>query len=259
MKNVDAAVGASMSAIAVRDRSKTTGKVAIGLCGVAALTLITAIFAYPAGAAAACPTCYGFDELEPGLYLERGASDVKASHIKAIVAEARLRVSAFYGSPIVDPSILICATDECYHRLGGGDSRGRTLVDQAIFLAPAGINATIASHELSHVQIHSRIGKLPTLLGSVPEWFVEGVAVVVSDDPRYLAPAGSSDRCLVAPDGPLPWTLRDWLINARSQQLYAKAGCAVSRWMSARGGPQAVIELLRKVGGGYSFEAAYRA
>jgi hypothetical protein len=238
-------------------RGKAMRALAISFLGLAISAAAGAIFAFPALAAAACPTCYGFARIGSTVFVERGASDADVAHAKQALAEARSRVGDFYGAPIVAPTILICLTDQCYRRLGGGDSLGRTILDQAVFLAPMGINPTIASHELSHVQIHSRIGKVRTLTGSVPEWFVEGAAVVVSDDPRYLAPLGSVDRCLVAPTGPLPWTLRDWMRDARSQQLYAKAGCAVSRWMSARGGARAVVELLRKVGDGVSFESAF--
>jgi hypothetical protein len=111
---------------------------------------------------------------------------------------------------------------------------------------------------LSHVQIHSRIGLLRTLRGDVPEWFVEGVAVVVSDDPRYLASAKAADRCLVEPDGPLPSRLSAWVRKAAREQLFAKAACKVSRWMRAKGGRQAVVALLDQVADGATFEAAYR-
>jgi hypothetical protein len=63
----------------------------------------------------------------------------------------------------------------------------------------------------------------------VPQWFDEGLAVLVSDDPRYLRPEG--DRCLVEPAGPLPDTLDGWLTAASADaQVYAQAACAVSRW-----------------------------
>jgi hypothetical protein len=96
------------------------------------------------------------------------------------------------------------------------------------------------------------------LLGDVPEWFVEGVAVVVSDDARYLAPENAADRCLIAPDGPLPTHLADWIKHAVPEQLYAKSACEVTRWMASRGGSQAIVKLLRDVAGGVTFDAAWR-
>lgn len=145
---------------------------------------------------------------------------------------------------------MICETEQCYRRVGGGGSRGRTIADLAVFLSREGANATIAAHELSHVQIHKRIGLVRTLRGDAPEWFVEGVAVVVSDDPRYLAGANAADRCLVEPDGPLPTTLAAWVRNAAREQLFAKAACKVSRWMQAKGGRKAVVALLDQIAEG---------
>ncbi|TDC83557.1 hypothetical protein E1193_08290 [Micromonospora sp. KC606] len=46
---------------------------------------------------------------------------------------------------------------------------------------------------------------------TVPQWFDEGLAVVVSDDPRYLKSRSADDRCMAPPDGALPQTLDQWL------------------------------------------------
>ncbi|MFG1943168.1 hypothetical protein [Nonomuraea sp. NPDC048826] len=51
-------------------------------------------------------------------------------------------------------------------------------------LSPRGADPVIASHELSHVELHTRLAG-----AEVPQWFDEGLAVVVCGDPRYLAPA----------------------------------------------------------------------
>ncbi len=244
--------------MAGRSFRKSVGATAAALCGLAALIAFATAFAFPAAAAVACPQCYGFEELSPGVFLERGASAAERTRVEAALAEARRRVRDFYGDFSAPARLLICESPHCYRRLGGGGSRGRTITDLAVFLSPQGANATIAAHELSHVQIHERIGLIRTLKGDVPEWFVEGVAVLVSDDPRYLAPVGAADRCLLKPDGPLPTTLSAWVKSAAREQLYAKAACAVSRWMAAKGGPNAVVALLDQIAKGGSFDAAYQ-
>ena len=51
-------------------------------------------------------------------------------------------------------------------------------------LPPRGLNEVIISHELTHIELHSRVGVLRSWR-SIPSWFDEGLAVLVSQDPRY--------------------------------------------------------------------------
>ncbi|CDX17645.1 conserved hypothetical protein [Mesorhizobium sp. ORS 3324] len=155
-----------------------------------------------------------------------------------------------------DPEIFVCGDDDCYRKIGGGQSRGMALLNLALFLSPEGMTITIASHEMSHIELHTRIGLIKTVRRDVPQWFDEGVAVLVSDDSRYLRPT-SSDRCLVEPDGALPTTRSAWIESAASTSLYAKAACRVSRWIAAHGGSPAVTRLLESIVAGQSFEMAY--
>ncbi|TQM14940.1 hypothetical protein [Pseudonocardia kunmingensis] len=138
-------------------------------------------------------------------------------------------VAEFFGGLRSDPAFLACLTDACYTRIGGGGERGIAVLNRTVMLSPRGIDPVIAAHELTHVELHARLGT-----ASVPQWFDEGLAVLVSDDPRYLLPEGPGDRCRVAPAGPLPESLDAWLRAAGSDpQVYAQAGCAVSRLLAA--------------------------
>lgn len=89
-------------------------------------------------------------------------------------------------------------------------------------LSPRGIDVAIAAHEMSHVSSTSgwagRASRFPggSTRGSR------------SSSRRYLAPAGTGDRCLVGPEGPLPVMLEQWL-GAASAGTYGMAACAVSR------------------------------
>ncbi|GJD72247.1 hypothetical protein [Methylobacterium goesingense] len=212
------------------------------ILGAIAVALIH--FAYPAAAAAGCPSCYGFTEVEDGLYVERGMTPDRREAAKATVAAARARVRAFYGDLRSGPRILLCGTDACYRPLGGG-SRGIALLDRALILSPRGADVVIAAHELAHAELHRRIGLVATLSRSVPQWFDEGLAVVVSDDPRYLATG--PDRCRAEPGGDMPASRAAWIETADSAGLYARAACKVSRWLDAHGGSAG---LLRLVAGG---------
>lgn len=180
--------------------------------------------AFPAVAATTCPGCYGLERVRPGMFVEPGIGAEQRARVTAAVDEGTRRVAAFFGGLRSDPDVLGCVTDDCYSRIGGGGERGIAVLNRAVMLSPRGIDPVIAAHELTHVELHARL-----VSGSVPQWFDEGLAVLVSDDPRYLRPDG--DRCLVEPAGPLPETLGDWLGAASADAgVYAQAACAVSRW-----------------------------
>jgi hypothetical protein len=196
----------------------------------AAVTLLVAVVVglaavFPAVAATTCPGCYGLEQVRPGLHVEPGLSVAQRRQVGAAVDEGTRRVAEFFGDLRSDPDFLACLTEECYAWIGGGGERGIAVLNRAVMLSPRGIDPVIAAHELTHVELHARLGR-----ASVPQWFDEGLAVLVADDPRYLLPEDMGDRCRVAPAGPLPETLDDWLRAAGADvQVYAQAACAVSR------------------------------
>ncbi|GAA1720291.1 hypothetical protein [Nonomuraea bangladeshensis] len=228
------------------------GRLLLG--GLAALVVAAAagvVLAYPSVAATTCPGCYGLAELQPGVYAEPDLSEAQRRHVTDVVEQARQRVGAFYGGRESSPSVLVCLTDACYRRIGGGGERGIAVLNRAVMLSPRGADPVIASHELSHVELHVRLrGKEE----EVPQWFDEGLAVLVSGDPRYLAPETAGDRCLVDTGGALPESLKDWFgMAGRDPQAYAKAACQVSRWVQANGGRDAVLKLIDRLAAGDDF------
>jgi hypothetical protein len=207
--------------------------------------------AFPAVAATTCPRCCGLERLAPDLYAEGGLPETRKQQLRSMVEEANRRVRDFYGGRKSSPRLLACVTDDCYRRIGGGGERGVAVLNRAVMVSPRGLDAIIAAHEMSHVELHAR---LDSGGDEVPQWFDEGLAVLVSDDPRYLAPHTAADRCLVDPDGSLPDTLDAWLRAASAdEQTYAKAACRVSRWVAANGGPAAVLDLIQRLNAGEAF------
>lgn len=210
---------------------------------VAAAVLLTAVvlaaaIAFPSVAATTCPGCYGLERIEPGLYAEPGLTPAQRRHVTQAVEQGRKQVHDFFGGRESSPDVLVCLSDDCYRRIGGGGERGIAVLNRAVMLSPRGVNPVIAAHELTHVELHARLGG-----AAVPHWFDEGLAVLVSGDPRYLAPTG--DRCLADPRDPLPATLADWLRAASADpRIYAEAACQVSRWAAANGGEDAVPALI---------------
>lgn len=164
----------------------------VATAGCALAVIVTLGFAFPAAAAAACPTCFGFEREASGVYIEQSASPTDRTEISIILDEARQRVSGFYGSLRSNPRILICVIPSCYQRIDGGELKGMAIMTFALFLSPHGTTPVIASHELSHIELHARLGLWQTWRRAAPQWFDEGVAVAVSGDPRYLAPVSAT-------------------------------------------------------------------
>ncbi|MFC4012118.1 hypothetical protein ACFOY2_33125 [Nonomuraea purpurea] len=211
-----------------------------------AAVALTAI-AFPSVAATTCPGCYGLERLQPGVYAEPGRAPAERRHVVEAVEQANKRVRDFFGGRASTADILVCLTEDCYRRIGGGRERGIAVLNRSVMLSPRGVDPVIASHELTHVELHARLDG-----AEVPQWFDEGLAVLVSDDPRYLAPTG--DRCLLDSRRPLPATLDDWLRAASANpQVYAEAACQVSRWAGTNGGKEALLTLIERVSTGQAF------
>ncbi|MDP9796650.1 hypothetical protein J2S43_005162 [Catenuloplanes nepalensis] len=218
--------------------------VAVATALVAALAV-----AYPAVAALACPRCYNLAETQPRVYVERGATDAQRTTVATVMSAADATIRGFYGDRVSTPRVLACVTDECYQRLHGGGSKGIAILNRGLMLSPDGLNPVIATHELAHVELHTRLGS-----ATVPQWFDEGLAVVISDDARYLAPPGSATRCLMPLAEALPLTTRDWnLDTAAADNAYAKAACLVSHWLTTAGGPAALHPLITALRAGTPF------
>jgi hypothetical protein len=228
---------------------------------IAAIVVIGALTALavfePALAALACPLCYGFERIEPNVFIDREAASESRTEARDIVQEAEAKDLAFYGQLKAAPSMFLCTTQACYSRVGGGSSRGMAILDIALFLSPRGMTPVIAAHELSHVELHSRLGWRKTLSRDIPQWFDEGVAVIVSDDPRYRA-SETADECAKAATGDLPALREAWINDGRHDRLYSAAAQRIGCWMSTHGGPKAVVGLVDKVAHGMLFDAVYR-
>lgn len=221
-------------------------KMTLALCLGAGLGLGALLGFLPALRGGLCPGCYGMERVTPALWVEAAMPGHARAALAAEVAQARATIAAFYGPAQANLRILACLTDACDHRLGG---RGAAAVTYSlgpvsvVRLAPRGLDVTILTHELSHTETHARLGVLGQLTNRMPAWFDEGLSVVISDDPRYLAPGPGTGpgRCARAPHEILPATPADWARRAaRDPMLYAEAACAVEVWLTAEGGVEAL-------------------
>lgn len=182
--------------------------------------------------ALACPGCGSLERVEPTLLIERGAVDAERRQIIDDVSAARRRVLVSFGGLHARAVIIACHSEACFRRfvgLGFADSRGLAFPANVLVLSPRRLGPTIAAHELSHIELHDRLGLRVLASGTLPAWIDEGLAVLVADDRRYLNAPGGSDRCLKPSDRRLPFLRPEWArAAAADHSLYADAACQVS-------------------------------
>jgi hypothetical protein len=215
------------------------------------------LLTYPMAGAMACPSCFGFAAAGDNIYVQDTMPDAERRAARATLQAARDRVRRFYGALLREPQVFLCADEACYQRYAGEGSRGTAFLDRALILAPGAVTVPIAAHELSHIEFHARIGLIATARDRVPRWFDEGLAINVSDDPRYLLPGSGAARCRLRSNEPLPVDRRDWFAAADGA-LYAASACRVAEWLAARGGPSAALKLADAIAAGSEFDDALR-
>lgn len=228
------------------------------LLALAAVSSTAFAWSQPALAAFACPPCLGFEEAGPRLYVEPRMPPEQRRVVRDANDRGRERVASFYGRLVSEPIVLACASPGCADRIGSGGSRGAAYATFGLRLSPSGLDEVIVAHERSHVEAHRRIGILRWAEGALPAWFDEGLAVLVSNDRRYLREKNAADRCLREPGENLPSRQREWLDAASARpDVYAEAACRVVRWVDRHGDRRAVLALLDRVGRGEPFETAW--
>jgi hypothetical protein len=253
----------SSSLISAIARPKQTRALPLGrriMAVIAGLVLPAAAFAVlivvqsPGIRLVVCPYCFGFEWLQGNIYVESSTPpDLRQAVIRSEQI-SRARITAFFTTRESDPVIFFCMTEHCYRRAGGHPATRGMTFSNSVLISPRRPDGTVLTHEWTHAELLERLGPRLRL---VPAWFNEGLAVYVSDDRRFLAPANSSDRCLIDPTGELPETASDWLrVTSHDTKPFARAGCRVSRWL-ARKGNGAVLELISEINSGRSFADAY--
>ncbi len=214
----------------------------------AALGVLALLAFFPALRGGLCPACYGLERAAPGLWVQAAMPAPERAALRAGLAAARRKVGVFYGPARAHLRVLACADSACDRRLGG---RGAAAVTYSlgplavVRLAPRGLNETILAHEITHTETHARLGVWGQVSGRMPAWFDEGLAVIVSEDPRYLGPGTGVQRCRKVPRPDLPSSPFAWApLAGRERGLYAEAGCAVLGWMAGNGAGAGLLQRL---------------
>ncbi len=152
---------------------------------------------------------------------------------------------------------------DCYRKFGGvglGYTLGNT-----ILISPYGWRAAIISHELSHVELATRLDGMPELLDKVPQWFDEGMAVMVSMAHEFSDEAWE-DACSKGEGSPqlselasmADWNRITGLNGVNMQLSYGTARQEVARWYAATG-PKGLQQLIRNLKARQDFHTAYQS
>lgn len=216
-------------------------------------------------------TWTGLEEVAPDVRVEASASADQRAHALQMRNDAFRRLVDVMGTVSSQPIHVFCFTEDCFQRFGGGSPRAKAFGDVRTLIGPAGLTTAYVAHEWWHIELHHRVGYW--VVRKLPRWFDEGVAVWVSDDPRYGEPMYQR----VLAQGIVPPKLdeletMDGFIAAVGRYgdhlwaskpadavtvVYPTAAHEVRRWMDVVG-VAGLRELVRGLTNGESFTALYR-
>jgi hypothetical protein len=215
------------------------------------------------------PTGFGMADLGGNVYVDRAMSADQREDMLRMVKEARQTIERVYGGVASDPVIVCCATDERFRAFGGGGQRGISYGRYALLLAPRGLTLPILAHEWSHVELYRRLGLWSWR--RVPQWFNEGLAVAVSDEPSHSEAVYQQARREDLPIPALSGLVSDRQWNAAAHSygnprmnphhlhvVYATAGHEVRPWLQAVK-TSGLLEFIKRMRSGAAFDDAYAA
>ena len=116
----------------------------------------------------------------------------RTQEARALYADALRFVDQSVGHIARPPRVVFCASTSCYHDFGLTRPAGRTSA-LGIVISPRGWRTYYVRHEMIH---HLQIERLGVIgQHSRPEWFTEGMAYALSQDPReQLMQQSQQDR-----------------------------------------------------------------
>lgn len=222
------------------------------------------------------PESFGLTPVTTRIFVEAGTDEATKTMLIDAMEKAESSIRAAYGNVISRPVVHACITEECYAVFGGYGSRAKVYGDR-ILLSPRGLNWHYLAHEWSHAEMRSRL----TLSAwwRMPQWFDEGVAVVISEAPEN---AESHWQFLVesnifrpSPEALYTFkSLKQWddavgrygeKRNAERKAkgepeirpVYTAAGHELRPWL-AKAGSAGLLAFIERLNGGEEFMSAYK-
>ena len=199
-----------------------------------------------------CPQCYGLRDIGQRVFVDPTFTARDEASLRDAIAIGRRRAAKFFGANKGRPVIAACKTQRCLDTFGGGRAKAVAYGWYAIRMAPSGLNPTIATHELIHIELHWRLGAFGFWRPDIPAWFDEGLAVVLSEDKRFWR--RTSERHVLAVMQAK--TFSEWSTFTRKvgwRVSYGAAATAVRR-LNRKVGRKGLRQLIDQVLAGENFE-----
>jgi len=132
----------------------------------------------------------------------------------ALYDSSREFVESAIGPMERKPRVIFCSTDRCFQSFGLGRRSAATLGKAAIVISPRAWLPHYVRHEMIHHVQNERLGSLRVWTVS-PEWFIEGMAYSLSEDPRpVLSEPWQHDRT----------QFEAWFRQVGKERLWQEAG-----------------------------------
>ena len=96
--------------------------------------------------------------------------------------EALYFVESAVGTISKKPRVTFCATDACFQSFGLGKRSAATIGTFGIVISPRAWDQYYVRHEMIHHLQNEKLGMIK--VWSYPQWFIEGMAYSLSEDPR---------------------------------------------------------------------------
>jgi hypothetical protein len=239
------------------------------------LTLLSAAFLYPQIFNCEIIGLSGFNKLRTDVFAGPALS---ASSFRAVLRDVRTaetRIDSFYRGKLSEPTIIVCTNPDEYRKYcssteGAGCSLGTPWGSTYIVLNLQEMNVDVISHELSHIELLSRLGWWKTTF-QIPQWFNEGLALML--DRRFVNKHDPIERYLGYMDEWSYYTrggqqilelenissVKDFFAGDQHHVMlaYMSSGLEVSYWLYYSG-PESIRQLMANMQKGQHFEVAYR-
>ncbi len=208
------------------------------------------------------------------VFISRDTPPAQQQQLRADIERAQARIRTFWGQQRGRAVLIYCHSPAQYSRYcaggeGAGCSLGMPWGHSFVVLGPEGGNPDVMAHEFCHDELYTRLGWW-TLKRQVPQWFNEGLALLV--DYRFTDPTNITRRFRESRD--------EWRFRSMGQQTlpplselesarqffggngdrvtlaYLISGLTVADWLT-RAGPAAPRHLTDTLANGGDFTSVY--
>lgn len=131
------------------------------------------------------PKFYGWEEFAPNVFAPPLMDTTSRRRALTDIQRSEEQLTHFYGVLAPRPIFVLCPKTSCNDTFGSHGARGIAYGKRVVRLNDMGINQVIITHELSHINLKSKLGEWRGFFGAVPAWFDEGLAVSLSKYERY--------------------------------------------------------------------------